>query len=107
MVQVTFVRRDGSRRSVKARSGQSLMEAAIDNGVDGIDAVCGGACSCATCHVYVDDDWLVRLSTPAPLERELIGTLDAVRPSSRLSCQIKLCDDLDGLVVTTPAFQQQ
>lgn len=87
-----------------ASVGMSLMKAAVNNGVDGIAAVCGGVCACATCHCYVDEDWLDRLPDPEELEDEMLDETGAERrPNSRLSCQIKLDDTLDGLRVTIPA----
>jgi len=99
MPKVTYFEPDGRERRVEAAVGTTVMEAAIDNDVKGIVAECGGACSCATCHVYVDPQWLPKL--PAPNAQE-DGMLDCVvdrRQNSRLSCQIKLDDALDGLVV--------
>jgi 2Fe-2S ferredoxin len=105
MPKITFIRFDGERRVIEPRGGQSLMQAAVDQSVDGIEAVCGGACSCATCHVYVDEGWLDKLEPPASLELDMLSAADAVRPNSRLSCQIKITDQLDGLVVQTPEKQ--
>jgi len=99
MPKVTYFEPDGTERRVEAASGTTVMEAAIDNDVNGIVAECGGACSCATCHVYVDPQWVQKL--PAPDAQE-DGMLDCVldrRGNSRLSCQIVLSDKLDGLVV--------
>jgi ferredoxin, 2Fe-2S len=105
MPKITFVRFDGERRVIDARGGQSLMQAAIDRGIDGIEAACGGACSCATCHVYVEEIWLEKLEPQANLEREMLSGVDALRSNSRLSCQIKITEQLDGMVVQTPERQ--
>ena len=105
MIRVTYIEPDGTVREVVTTSGMTVMEAAIDNNVEGIVAECGGACSCATCHVYVEPEWLERLSPP---DRQEDGMLDCVierRPNSRLSCQIQLNDDLDGITVKVPDLQ--
>ena len=96
---------DGTERSAEAKVGQSVMEVAISNSIPGIDADCGGACACATCHVYVDDSWTEKVGGPGDLEKDLLEFADDVRDSSRLSCQISVTDDLDGLKVATPASQ--
>ncbi|MEO0975068.1 MAG: 2Fe-2S iron-sulfur cluster-binding protein, partial [Pseudomonadota bacterium] len=84
----------------------SVMEAAIDNGVEGIEAVCGGGLSCATCHVYVDEAWVAKLSPIETGEEQMLGTTAAPRKAnSRLSCQLDVSDDLDGLVLHLPPFQ--
>ncbi len=75
------------------------------NSIPGIDAECGGACACATCHVYVDDAWSERVGGPEPMEEDMLDFAFDVRPTSRLSCQIKMSDDLDGLVVHVPERQ--
>jgi 2Fe-2S ferredoxin len=105
MPRVTFVDQEGVRRTVEAPVGQTVMEAAIHNDVPGIEAECGGACACATCHVYVEEAWRARVGPPAPMEEDMLDFAYEVRPASRLSCQIKLDATLDGLVVTTPARQ--
>jgi len=81
------------------------MKAALDSGVVGIDAECGGCLTCATCHVYVDPDWVSRLAEPTEEERIMVDCAIDVRPNSRLSCQIPLTDALDGLVIEIPATQ--
>lgn len=105
MPKITFIRHDGVPRTIDARGGQSLMEAAVDQSIDGIEAACGGACSCATCHIYVDDVWLARLEPSSALERDLLSAIDGAGPQSRLACQIKVTEGLNGLVVQTPASQ--
>lgn len=101
MPMITFVQADASRREVAAANGISVMRAAIDAGIDGIIADCGGGLACATCHVLLEPEDFARLSPPEPAEEDML-TLTALerQPTSRLSCQIMLTDELDGIVVT-------
>jgi 2Fe-2S ferredoxin len=105
MPKVTFIQADGSSSEVEALSGDSVMETAIDNDIRGIVAECGGACSCATCHVYVEDAWLSKLPDPDALEDGMLDCVIDRRPNSRLSCQIRVRDDIDGLTVRIPESQ--
>ena len=105
MAKITFIGPDGTRYDIEAESGSTVMEAAIKNGVPGIEAECGGACACATCHVYVDDAWAAKTGEPEPMEEDMLDFAYDVRPTSRLSCQIRVSDDLDGLVVSVPERQ--
>jgi 2Fe-2S ferredoxin len=105
MPKVTFIQPDGTVSEVEALSGDSIMETAIDNDVRGIVAECGGACSCATCHVYVDDAWLSKLPAPDALEDGMLDCVIDRRPNSRLSCQIRVSDDIDGISVSVPESQ--
>lgn len=105
MVQVSFTDCGGTRRMIDARGGLTLMEVALQNDVLGIDGECGGACSCATCHVYVDDAWIDRVGAPGSDEDEMLQGVQERRTGSRLSCQIKLAPELHGLAVQTPARQ--
>ncbi len=105
MPSITFVAFDGTRRTITAPAGATAMEAAVRNAVPGIDADCGGACACATCHVYVDEAWRVAVGEPRDMEEDMLDFASDVRPTSRLSCQIKLTDALDGLVLHTPERQ--
>ena len=105
MTHVVFVATDGGRISIDATDGLSLMECARRAGVPGIVAECGGACSCATCHVHVDPDWSARVGEASGAERDMLEFADDVRPVSRLSCQIKVTPDLDGLTVHIPGGQ--
>lgn len=105
MPQITFVAPDGTAYEVDARPGQSVMESAVQNGVPGIDAECGGACACATCHVYVDEAWEPRTGEPEVMEEDMLDFAHDVQPNSRLSCQIRVTEDLDGLVVRVPERQ--
>jgi ferredoxin, 2Fe-2S len=105
MPKITFIDASDVARTVEAESGSTVMEAAIRNSIPGIDAECGGACACATCHVYVDDAWLPKTGKAAPMEEDMLDFAYDVRPGSRLSCQIKITAELDGLSVHTPAKQ--
>src|ERR1700682_1108157 len=103
MPRVYFRDVRGETTTIATRGGLTLMEVAVQNSVSGIDAECGGACACATCHVYVDDAWSNVVGRPGLQESALLDGLDERRrPNSRLSCQIKFVDELDGLVVTVP-----
>lgn len=106
MPTVNYIAANGGRRSVVADDGTSVMHAAVTNGVPGIDADCGGAASCATCHVYVDEEWLDRLPPIGDDEGDMLDcTASERRPNSRLSCQIAMSDALDGLTVHLPESQ--
>ena len=105
MPKITFVSADGTRRTVEAETGSTVMEAAIRNKIPGIDAECGGACSCATCHVYVDEEWLPAVGAAKPMEEDMLDFAFDVRDESRLSCQIKATAEIDGLVVNLPKSQ--
>jgi 2Fe-2S ferredoxin len=106
MPTIHYILKDGSTRSVEAKPGASVMETAIRHNIRGIDAECGGSCSCATCHVYVADDFLAKLPAPDEMEDELLdGTASERAPNSRLSCQITVTADLDGLTVRVPETQ--
>jgi ferredoxin, 2Fe-2S len=105
MPKITYIDNDGTARTVDAELGASVMETAINNDIPGILATCGGSCSCATCHVYVAEDWYDRLPPPALDENDMLDTAHDLKPNSRLSCQIKVTPELDGLSVTTPPRQ--
>jgi 2Fe-2S ferredoxin len=105
MPRITFIEPDGSRRVVDATLGITLMEAAVQNGVQGILALCGGACACGTCHVYVDAAWLPRLGAREEMEEGMLECAWEPRDNSRLSCQIHVTADLEGLEVTVPPRQ--
>src|SRR2546428_5513727 len=105
MAKITYIESDGPARTVEGEVGATVMEAAIRNAIPGIEAECGGACACATCHVYVDEAWREKVGAPTPMEEDMLDFGFDVRPNSRLSCQIKVSDDLDGLVVSTPERQ--
>jgi len=105
MPKITFIDSAGESRTVDAETGSTVMETAIRNNVPGIEAECGGACACATCHVYVDEAWREKTGEAAAMEQDMLDFAFDVRPNSRLSCQIKVTENLDGLVVTTPERQ--
>ena len=105
MPNITFIDAQGESRTVEAETGSTVMETAIRNAIPGIEAECGGACACATCHVYVDEAWAGVVGEPSPIEEDMLDFASDVRPNSRLSCQIRLTDAMDGLVVTTPERQ--
>ncbi len=106
MAKVTYVQFDGTRHTVDVKEGLSIMQGAIEHGIDGIVAECGGACACGTCHVYVDPAWSERAGSPEALERETLTFAAAeMRPTSRLSCQITVSSELDGCVVYLPERQ--
>ena len=105
MAKITYVEPGGASRTIDVPSGESVMDGAFDNQVDGIVALCGGSCSCSTCHVYVDDGWVEKVGTPHSAEQDTLEFAIDVRPNSRLSCQITVGDELDGLVVHLPAAQ--
>ena len=101
MPKVIFVDHEGNKREIEAKSGTTVMEAAVQNLIPGIDADCGGACACATCHVYVDAAWADKIKA----KESMLDFAEDVRETSRLSCQIQMTDELDGIVVTTPEVQ--
>ena len=105
MVKILFIEHNGTEHPVEAKPGSSVMLAAVTNGVPGIDADCGGACSCATCHVYVSEEWQAKLDEITPMEEAMLSLSSDRKPNSRLSCQLPVTAELDGLVVTTPEFQ--
>ena len=105
MTKIVFVDHAGKSRQVEANDGSTVMETALRNSIPGIEAECGGACACATCHVYVDEAWFEKLGKPEQMEEDMLDFAFDVRPTSRLSCQIKVSPALDGLTVTTPEKQ--
>jgi 2Fe-2S ferredoxin len=105
MTKITFIDAAGQARTVDAEDGSTVMETALKNAVPGIEAECGGACACATCHVYVDESWVERLGKAEQMEEDMLDFAFDVRPTSRLSCQIKVRPELDGLTVSTPEKQ--
>jgi len=105
MTKITYIESSGTARTVDAEVGSTVMETAIRNNIPGIEAECGGACACATCNVYVDEAWKEKTGDPSPMEEDMLDFAFDVRPSSRLSCQIKVTEELDGLTVTVPPRQ--
>jgi 2Fe-2S ferredoxin len=105
MPKITYVEYTGTEREIELQSGFSVMQGAIDNSIVGIDGDCGGACACATCHVYVDPRWLEKVGPQGSQEAALLDFAALAQPNSRLACQIRMDDQLDGLVVRLPEAQ--
>src|SRR6204780_4280962 len=105
MTKITFIDAEGTPRTVEGENGATVMETAIKNGVPGIEAECGGACACSTWHVYIDEAWQEKAGQPSPMEEDMLDFAYDVKPNSRLSCKMKVSDDLNGLVVRTPERQ--
>ncbi|WP_028034955.1 2Fe-2S iron-sulfur cluster-binding protein [Chelativorans sp. J32] len=105
MTKLKIIAFDGTEFDIEAENGSTVMENAVRNGVPGIEAECGGACACATCHVYVDEEWAEIVGPPGPMEEDMLDFAYDVRPTSRLSCQIRVSDDLDGVTLQVPARQ--
>ncbi|MEQ9520555.1 MAG: 2Fe-2S iron-sulfur cluster-binding protein [Parvibaculum sp.] len=105
MVQVTYIEHGGTTHTVNADEGKTLMEIAVENMISGIDGDCGGACACATCHVYVDDAWIAKTGEKGEMEASMLDFAEGVEASSRLACQITTHAGLDGIVVRLPSSQ--
>lgn len=105
MARITYIEFNGTPHEVDVSPGLSVMEGAVDNSIPGIEAECGGACSCATCHVYVDPAWVEATGSPDHLEKDMLEAAFELRDNSRLSCQIEVTDELDGLIVRMPELQ--
>ena len=106
MAKITYVEHNGTEHVVDVKNGMTVMEGARDNGVPGIDADCGGACACSTCHVYVADEWVEKIPAKDSMEEDMLDFAYEPNPvTSRLTCQIKVTDALDGLVVKLPEKQ--
>ena len=105
MAKITFIEHNGTAHTVEAEPGMTVMEAAVRNSIPGIAAECGGACACATCHVYVQEPWREVVGQPQQMEEDMLDFAFDVREESRLSCQIKITEDMDGLVVRVPERQ--
>jgi len=105
MPKITFIEHDGAVHTVEAELGSTVMETALRNDVASIVAECGGSCTCATCLVHVDESWSDVVGGPSPEETDMLDAAFELKPTSRLSCQIKVTPELDGLVVHTPAYQ--
>ena len=105
MAKITYIEFDGTEHVVDVPSGLSVMEGAIDNNLPGIEAECGGMCSCATCHVYVDPAWTDATGSPGDIEQGMLESALDLQDESRLSCQIDVGDELDGLIVRMPELQ--
>ena len=106
MAKIKFIEHNGTEHEVEADNGLSIMQAAVNNSVPGIVAECGGACSCATCHVQIDAEWYGKIVPPSDMENEMLEfAMGFEENASRLSCQIKISDELDGIVIRTPESQ--
>ena len=105
MPKVTYIEFNGTEHVINVEKGLTIMEGAVQNNVPGIDADCGGSCACATCHVYVDDDWLDKLPEQSDAEKDMLDFAFETKSTSRLSCQLFLEEDLDGIVVSLPEKQ--
>src|ERR1700739_4564676 len=105
MAKITYIEFGGQEHVVDVKPGLTVMEGAVKNNVPGIDADCGGACACATCHCYVDEAWVSKTGERHAMEEAMVDFADNVEPNSRLSCQIKVTEALDGLVVRLPESQ--
>ncbi len=105
MVKITFVEHDGTEHVLEGEDGMTLMELAIKNSLPGIDADCGGACACATCHIYIRDDWMDRVGRAVDMEQDMLDFAFDVKDNSRLSCQVKVDGTIDGLTVDLPEKQ--
>ncbi|ALO47507.1 2Fe-2S iron-sulfur cluster-binding protein [Pseudohongiella spirulinae] len=105
MAKITYIEFNGTEHVIDVGSGENVMTAAIKNMVPGIDADCGGACSCGTCHVFVDEPWLDKVGPPGEFEEPMLDLNPDRAANSRLSCQIEVTEALDGLIVRIPEFQ--
>ena len=105
MPKITYIEYNGAEHVLDVKTGLSVMEGAVKNNIPGIDADCGGACACATCHVYVDQAWTEKTGKPSAMEESMLDFAENVEANSRLSCQIKVTEALDGLVVRMPESQ--
>ena len=105
MGSITFVEHNGSQHAVDIEEGKSLMQIAMDNGVPGVDADCGGECACGTCHVIVDSAWIDTAGKATDDEEQMLGMTPEKSDTSRLSCQIQTTSAMDGMVVRLPEFQ--
>ena len=106
MPKITYIDVSGEERTVEVKNGLTVMEGAVQNNIPGIDADCGGGMACATCHVYVKQEWFNKLNKTEDAEQDMIDMAFEPKKNSRLSCQIVVGDELDGLVVTTPSKQK-
>ena len=105
MAKITYIDHSGNSRTVDVKNGLTVMEGAVQNDIPGIDADCGGGMACATCHVYVKEEWFNKLSKPEEGEQDMLDVAYEPKKNSRLSCQITVSDEIDGLVITTPEKQ--
>ena len=105
MPKITYIEHNGKSHTLEVPNGLTVMEGAVQNNISGIDAECGGSCACATCHVYVDKKWFNKLPNKENAEEDMLDMAFELKPLSRLSCQLTVTDELDGLVVKMPSKQ--
>ncbi len=105
MPKITYIEHKGKSHTLEVANGLTVMEGAVQNNIPGIDADCGGSCACATCHVYVDEKWFDKLPKKEISEEDMLDMAFELKPLSRLSCQLTVSDELDGLVVKMPSKQ--
>ena len=105
MAKINYITHDNQTHTIDVQNGLTVMEGAVQNDIPGIDADCGGACACATCHVYVNEEWLDKLPTKEDGEEDMLDMAFEPKQNSRLSCQLTISDELDGLVVNIPSKQ--
>ena len=105
MPKITYIEHNGKSHTLEVANGLTVMEGAVQNNIPGIDADCGGSCACATCHVYVDKKWFNKLPNKESAEEDMLDMAFEPKSSSRLSCQLTVSDELDGLVVNMPSKQ--
>ena len=105
MAKITYIDKDKNKKIVEVADGLTVMEGAVQNDIPGIDADCGGSMACATCHVYVQDEWFNKIEKATDAEQDMIDMAYEPKKNSRLSCQLIVSDELDGIIVTTPAKQ--
>lgn len=106
MARITYIEPDGAERVVDVKPGLSLMEGAVNSGVNGIEADCGGVCACATCHIYINADWFEAAGPRTDIEEAMLDLANEVRENSRLSCQVKVTEAMDGLILSIPEDQR-
>ncbi len=105
MAKITYVQADGTSKEVDVPKGQSVKDGAVNNLIPGILAECGGACACATCHIYIDDAWVEKAGPAGPVEKDMLDFAMDPRETSRLSCQVDITDEMDGMIVHVPIEQ--
>ena len=105
MPKITYIEHNGKSHTLEVANGLTVMEGAVQNNIPGIDADCGGSCACATCHVYVNEKWFDKLPNKESAEEDMLDMAFEPKTSSRLSCQLTVSDELDGLVVNMPSKQ--
>ena len=105
MPKITYIESNGNKKTIEVSNGLTVMEGAVQNNIPGIDADCGGGMACATCHVYVNDEWFNKIPKAEDSEQDMIDMAYEPKKNSRLSCQLIVSDDLEGLVVMTPSKQ--